>query len=203
VGFSRKCSHLLRSKRVRGQQAPLRVAEFIPQYTIPDSTTYGNKTTLQCWSFLALSALTSFYSERRNIFLFVAFIKRVCVFVCVCVCVCVCARARVRVRINRLEAGGNPRFQTGKENICLPILNTKCLKKPPFFFHTTTSYIVRIFNITFRNISNFPSISFMFTCDKQNNWCMAGNVVNFIYESGHLSKALHTEAENYVSYSTQ
>jgi hypothetical protein len=66
----------------------------------------------------------------------------------------------------------------------------------------------RMFIITFRNISNFPAISFMFIYDKQNNWCLAGDVVNFVYETGYLvatslSKALHTEAENDFSSSTQ
>ena len=87
------------------------------RYSIPeDSTIYGSMATLQCWSFLVLSALTSSTSERRNLFLFVAFIS----------CVPVRVRACVRVRINRLEADGSPRFQTGKENVCLLILNTEC-----------------------------------------------------------------------------
>ena len=62
--------------------------------------------------------------------------------------------------------------------------------------------------ITFRNISNFRTISFTFIYDKHNNWCMAGGVVNFVYESGRLvardlSKALHkrgiTQARHYTS----
>jgi hypothetical protein len=65
-----------------------------------------------------------------------------------------------------------------------------------------------MFIITFRNISNFPAITFMFIYDMQNNWCMAGDVVNFVYETEYivarnLSKALRTEAENDFFFSTE
>jgi hypothetical protein len=53
---------------------------FTTRYNIPeDSTTYGSMTALQCWSFLALSALISSSSERRNIFIYCSYLVCVCV----------------------------------------------------------------------------------------------------------------------------
>jgi len=43
----------------------------------------------------------------------------------------------------------------------------------------------------------------VFIYDKQHKWCMAGDVVNLVYESGYtvarnLSKILRRKVENYI-----
>jgi hypothetical protein len=113
------------------------------------------------------------------------------------VCVCVCARVLIDLKQTTAHA-----FRQENKTYVYWYYISNVVKNPPAFFHTTTSFILCIFIVTFRNISNFPSISFVFIYDKQHNWCMTRDVVNFVYESGyaaarHLNKASHTEVENY------